>query len=66
MGLAGRDSPLSLRYAVNVTGNVTEQHVAFKGNADFSKLVGLNLTLQLRFENAALYTVGWTAHRSSK
>jgi len=60
VGVSGAGSGVSLLRAVRVTTNVTDFAVSFDGGGDFAGYVGHNVTLDVAFDNAALYTLAFT------
>ena len=54
-------APAALRPAKStpLQHNATDVAVDFEGGADWSALVGQDVTLEVRLSDAMLYTVGW-------
>ena len=52
---------LSLADCVRVSGNTTNGEVRWKGGANFGRLVGQMVTLELEIASAIVYTIGWAA-----
>ena len=50
---------LSVADCIAITANATNAEVRFNGGADFGRLIGHNVTLEIVITDAIVYTIGW-------